>query len=103
MTTPAEIVTDAEVERVHANANFGPCLTKRDVVDEGVLTYAFGFTSGYTQITILREHGLIEKPDRYNSHLTKKGYRYLHAMFNNVPLSKILNLRKLAFSDKAPV
>lgn len=101
--TPAEIVPDVEVERVHANANFGPYLTKRDVVDQGVLTYAFGYTSGYTQMTILREHGLIEKPDRYNSHLTKKGYRYLHAMFNNVPLSEIMKVRKLAFADKAPV
>lgn len=87
-----EIVSDNDVDRVHANANFGS-MTKRQVVDEGVLKYAFGFSTGHTMMTILSEHGLIQKPTGYSSKLTKKGYRYLQAMFANVPLKKILELR----------
>lgn len=92
MKSCAEIVPDADVERVHANANFGG-LGKREVVDQGVLTYAFGYTSGHTQMTILREHGLITKPHHYSAALTKKGFLYLRAMFPGVPLEQILKIR----------
>lgn len=89
---PNEIVTDTEVERVHGYSNFGD-MTKRAVVDQGVLTYAFGFTSGHTQMSILQEHGLIRKSPTYSSTLTKKGFTYLRAMFFGVPLHKIMELR----------
>ena len=94
MKTTAEIVPDADVERVHGHTNFGPDLTPRDVVDQGVLTYAFGYTSGHTQMTILIEHGLIAKSHNYTSRLTKKGLSYLRSMFMQVPLTEIMRLRK---------
>lgn len=78
----ADIISDAEIYRVHADANFGS-MGKRQVVNEGVLKYAFGYSSGRTQMCILLEHGLIRKPapGHWQSALTKKGQRYLRAVF----------------------
>lgn len=78
----AEIISDAEIVRVHGHANFGPTMTPRDVVNEGVLKYAIGYHSGHTQLTILLEHGLITKPrpGSYDASLTKKGKRYARAL-----------------------
>ena len=101
MKRPADIVSDAEVDRVHGYANFGPTLTKRQVVNQGVLTYAFGYTSGHTQMTILLEHGLIAKPHGYNSRLTKKGLAYLRAVFRRVQLSEIMKLAEALESPGA--
>ena len=53
MRNPEEIITDAEIIRVHGYANFGD-MTPREVVNEGVKKYAVGFTSGHTQMCILR-------------------------------------------------
>lgn len=80
--SPHEIITDAEIDRVHGHANFGD-MSKRSVVNEGLLKYAFGFTSGFTQLSILIEHGLVRKPlpGSYSTTLTKKGFKYLQAVF----------------------
>lgn len=79
---PSAIVSDADIERVHGHANFGD-MGKREVVNDGVLKYAFGFTGGHTQMTILVEHGLIRKPapGKYSSGLTKKGQSYFRAVY----------------------
>lgn len=94
-----EIISDAEIDRVHGNANFG-AMPKRRVVDEGVLKYAFGYQSGSTQLSILIEHGLIHKPKpgSYYSTLTKKGQRYLCAMKGEMKISRLLD-----FMDGAAV
>ena len=91
MKKTIDIVSDAEVKRIHGAANCGPDISMRRVVDEGVLAYAFGFSAGHTTMLILREHGLLKKPrpgSRYQS-LTRKGYRYLHAMKGLTPLDAI--------------
>jgi len=88
-----EIISDEEIERVHANANFGD-MTKRQVVNEGVLSYSMGYTTGHTMMTILREHGLITKPCGYKASLTEKGKEYLRAMFYGVPLRSIAALSR---------
>jgi hypothetical protein len=77
-----EIITDAEVDRVHGNANFGD-LSKRRVIADGVLKYAFGYVGGHTQLCILIKHGLIHKPKpgSYKSTLTAKGRRYLRECY----------------------
>lgn len=56
-------------------------MTPRQVVAEGVLKYAYGYSTGHTQLSILLEHGLIRKPKpgRYQSTLTKRGQAYLRA------------------------
>lgn len=79
----AKIISDVEIDRVYGNANFGPSMTKRQVIADGVIKYSLGFTSGYTQICILVEHGLIKQPKSgsYRSTLTPKGREYLRAMF----------------------
>ena len=80
-----EIVSDAEIERVHGNANFGP-ISKRHVVDESVDKIARGFHIGGTARAILLDHGLIRLPRRggvtdYHGQpvLTAKGRKYQSA------------------------
>ena len=77
---PRDIISDAAVKRVHANANFG-AMTKRQVLADGVVKAAFGYSGGHTQLCILEEHGLVRKhrPRSYYPSLTKKGQRYLRA------------------------
>ncbi len=77
------VIPDDEIDRVHGNANFGPDLTKRQVVTEGVVKYSLGFKGGHTQLCILLEHGLIKPPNpgSYRSTLTPKGRIYLRAAF----------------------
>lgn len=75
--TAQELISDAEIERVHANANFGS-MTKRSVVDQGVLKCASGYYQGSTSLAIITEHGLVDAKYR----LTKKGRAYLWAAFS---------------------
>lgn len=79
MRNVEDIVTDAEVIRVHAHANFGP-MSPREVVNDGVRKYAVGYSGGHTQQCILYEHGLIGKPKGYSANLTKKGKEYARAL-----------------------
>lgn len=83
----AEIISDAEVSRVHGNSNFGG-MSPRDVLADGVLKYAMGYSGGHTQLCILLEHKLIRKPKpgRYFSTLTKLGQKYLRAAW---PIAEI--------------
>ena len=80
---PNDIISDEEITRVHGYANFGH-MTPRDVVNDGVRKYAVGFTGGATQVSILREHGLITRTKGcgYTADLTKKGKRYARAIWN---------------------
>ena len=91
------IISDEEIARVHGHANFGPSITPREVVNEGVREYAVGYHSGYTQLTILLEHGLITRPrpGRYDVNLTKKGKKYARVLYRREAalLSEIAALR----------
>jgi hypothetical protein len=73
-----EIISDEEIERVHANADFGS-MTKRQVVNQGVLKCAAGYYQGHTSTQIITKHGLIDK--EYS--LTPKGKIYLWATFSS--------------------
>lgn len=75
--TEFEIISDEEIERVHAKASFGD-MTKRDVVRFGVLKCASGYYQGHTSKTICMEHGLIDE----NYSLTRRGKMYLWAAFS---------------------
>lgn len=80
---PDEIIPDADIERIHANANFGD-VAKRDVVKAALLQTACGFHTGHTARTILAEHGLITLPRNGSAKvpkLNKKGRDYLWASF----------------------
>lgn len=81
---PKVIITDEEIERVHANANFG-AMDKRTVVNQGVLKCASGYYQGHTSTQILAEHGLIT----HDYQLTPKGRAYLWAAFSNPPESSV--------------
>lgn len=71
-----EIISDAEIDIVHANANFGS-MDKRQVVRQGVLKCASGYYQGHTSTQIIKEHGLVDEKYR----LTAKGRMYLWAAF----------------------
>ncbi len=71
-----KIISDDEIESVHANANFGST-SKRDVVRFAVLKCASGYHQGYTSNQIATEHGLID----FEYKLTEKGRMYLWAAF----------------------
>lgn len=77
--TDKEIISDEEIEKVHANANFGG-MEKRDVVNLGVLKCASGYYQGATSNRIIEEHGLI---DMKHYRLTEKGKKYLWAAFGD--------------------
>lgn len=81
---PEDIISDEEIERVHANANFGS-MDKRTVVNQGVLKCASGYYQGSTSNAIIREHGLVN--DQYE--LTPKGRSYLWAAFSNPPAQSV--------------
>lgn len=83
MSRPEEIIPDAEIIRVHGNANFGST-TPREVVNDGVRKYAVGYSGGHTQLRILLEHGLIRKPKpgKHGSSLTEKGKRYARSIWH---------------------
>ncbi|HEY8947994.1 MAG TPA: hypothetical protein VIM56_03820 [Rhizomicrobium sp.] len=100
LRTTRQIVSDEDIERVHGNANFGS-LSKRGVVDEGVLTAAFGFHCGSTMRAILQEHRLTKAASatergRFGDRmrLTQRGFEYLRALFGNVPAHHLLGLRR---------
>ena len=73
-----EVITDKEIEYVHANADFG-YMKKRDVVNIGVLKCASGYYQGSTSTAIIAEHQLID--DKYQ--LTAKGKLYLWEAFGH--------------------
>lgn len=81
---PEDIIRDEEIERVHANANFGS-MDKRTVVNQGVLKCACGYYQGSTSNAIIRAHGLVN--DEYE--LTPKGRAYLWAAFSNPPAQSV--------------
>ena len=80
MVKLSDIITDAEIDRVHGNANFG-YMDKRDVVNEGVAKIHLSYSCGYTQEQILIGHGLVfERKGRSPKFLKPKGKRYFAAM-----------------------
>lgn len=73
------IIPDSEIERVHADANFGDA-PKRDVVNYALLKCSCGYDNGSTAQQILYKHGLIKLSSRHGI-LTEKGNKYLWAVF----------------------
>jgi len=76
--TVEEIIPDSEIESIHSNANFGDGISKREVVNMGVLKCASGYHQGFTSQQICQAHQLITP--KYN--LTAKGRTYLWAAFS---------------------
>ncbi len=74
-----EIISDEEIDRVHAYSNFGDSLTKRDVVALGLLKAASGYYQGHTSTQIITEHKLIDADYK----LTAKGRTYLWEAFGD--------------------
>ena len=70
-------------------------MLKRDLVDDGVLRFVFGYSTGHTQMTILREHGLLRasRPNSYRADLSAKGKQYLRAMFRDTDYRNLLAAR----------
>lgn len=82
--TCEELISDEEITRVHANANFGSSLTKRMIVKQALLKCACGYHNGSTAQSIIAEHGLIRGTYRRGYHsLTPLGRKYLWAAFGD--------------------
>ena len=79
-----DIISDDEVERVHANAQFGS-MSKRAVIAEALLACAGGYTPGSTALTILSEHGLLHLSTirKRTKVLSNKGRKYLYEAFKH--------------------
>lgn len=73
-----EIVTDEEMQKAFANANFGN-VPHREMLKYAVLKCAARFHNGFTITLITEELGLRGK----NGQLTKKGGRYLYAAWHD--------------------
>lgn len=78
---PEELISDSEIERVHANANFGDT-PMREIVDSALLKIACGYSNGSTAQHILADHGLIiSRHGRGSRSLTSRGKKYLYAVY----------------------
>jgi hypothetical protein len=87
------LITDHQVDVVHRHANFGANITKRQVLDQGVLRVVFGYSMGFTQYQILNEHGLLLANAPKGQHrLSMKGYKYLKAVYNIADFEKFLDV-----------
>lgn len=81
---PEQIIPDSEIDRVHANANFGNSLTKRDIVNRALLKCICGYSNGHTADQIICEHGLTVAPRRRgHTAVTQRGRKYLYAVFGD--------------------
>lgn len=76
--TPQDIITDAQIKREHWG-DFGSN-TPREVVDGGVWSIGFGYSTGFTCARILHAHKLVTNPRSRNVRLTKKGTLYFRAI-----------------------
>ena len=76
MSEEQEIISDEEIELVHANANFGDT-PKRDVVKYALLKAACGYHSGSFATAIIKEHRIVNR----DLEVTAKGRLYLWAAF----------------------
>ena len=74
-----KMVTIEDVEKVWGNSDFGPEMSKIDVVKYGLLKCAGQWYQGHTSRCILTELGLITK----NYKLTKHGARCLYEFFKD--------------------
>lgn len=88
---PEDVISDEDIAAHHSDT-FGPSMTPRGVVNEGVLKVALGYHQGSTMRSILRAHELVEPYDHgLNTRLTKRGYEYLRAMFAPKGFYAVLN------------
>jgi hypothetical protein len=89
--TPADIISDEEIERVVDRFDRGPppkqrtkyIIANRKFVAGNALKYAFGYATGSTAEFVLYELGLLRLPEKRSGHryLTAKGMAYLRAVY----------------------
>jgi len=77
MRNHTEILPDIQIEEAWGNASFGGT-QKRDVVNNSLLKYACGYSTGHTAMCILQELNLISKKEV----MTTLGKEYLFAAFS---------------------
>lgn len=81
---PEELISDTDIVVVHANANFGSDMTKREVVNKALLKCACGYGNGFTARQIIAEHGLVKAENkRGTTALTPKGRKYLFSVYGD--------------------
>lgn len=88
-----ELISDAEIERVHANAFFGS-EDKRQVINRNIVSVFCGYHIGGDARRILIDHGLVRVRKNLGLAATKKGRDYAFAVF--------LTLTEIAERNAAP-
>ncbi len=73
------IVTDKQINDAWGNSDFGPSMSKRDIIRYSLLKCAGGYYTGHTAKCILSDLGLVT-PDWS---LSQRGQKYLFAAFSN--------------------
>lgn len=76
MDKPEILITDAQIDLVWGNANFGE-VGRRDLINNTLLKCASGYSTGRTAKCIVEELGLVTPKWK----LTKLGERYLYAAY----------------------
>ena len=79
MYKPEDLITDAAIDLVFGNAEFGSSHTKREIVNNSLLKCAAGYCTGHTAKCILQELGLVN-PNKWE--LTKIGQEYLFVSYS---------------------
>lgn len=78
MKTPQDLITDAQIDIVWGNANFGD-IEKRTVIAQSLLRYACGYSTGKTAELICANLGLVHSG---SLKLKNLGKHYLFASFS---------------------
>jgi predicted transcriptional regulator len=70
-------MTNEEIDKAFENTNFGS-RTPKQVINESLLQYAIGYSTGRTSTLILQDLGLIQIQKNKSVKLTAKGRSYFY-------------------------
>ena len=99
----ALIVSDADIEAVWGNANFGSNTDKREIILDTLFKYARGYSTGSTATNICQDLGLIKNYRTGEDVVwTEKGEEYIRALAQQQPDAELLGALKYAHSQMQP-
>ena len=84
MTKAQRLVPDFMIEEAWGNADFGEGIIQRDLVDDTLLKYAAGYSSGHTAFAICMELGLLKMNSKNKVIFTALGKEYLYSAYSKL-------------------
>ncbi len=81
---PEELIPEKKIIKAWSNANFGEEINnnKRELVNNTLLKYACGMSSGHTAFSICMELGLLKMNSRNKVVFTAFGHEYLYSVYS---------------------